>query len=139
MADVPFRRFFSRLVAKSLEALRDSAGNGTLALYGAGTGGVQVGRDATAATLKGINLATVTQDIGTIAADGTLAVTFTVTGVAPGDAVVAIPPSNLEANVQVMQAFVSAADTVKVELENETAAAIDPANNTWKFLWFDLT
>ena len=91
------------------------------------------------AAVKAIMLVSVNQDVGAIPADGTLAVNFTVSGVAVGDAVVLIPPSTLPADVLIHTPTVTAANTVKVEFENETAAAIDPAAMTYQFLVFDLT
>jgi len=101
--------------------------------------GIRLGRsrtDSRAKWIKAILEYAVSVDIGSIAADSDLTVTVTLPGVAVGDYVVVSPPASLEANVAVGQPWVSAADTVKFIVENETLSAIDPAAATWKFLVF---
>jgi hypothetical protein len=72
-----------------------------------------------------------TFDPASIAAGAELSSDFTVTGAAVGDFVMVAPGVDLtDLN---MSAFVSAADTVTVNLGNATVGAIDLASSTWKF------
>ena len=64
---------------------------------------------------------------GSIAAAGSSEQTFTVTGAAAGDRVVLGLPTTLDAGL-VAQAWVSAANTVRVRLTNITASPITPAS-----------
>jgi len=88
--------------------------------------------------VKGIELVSATVNPASVASKGTGATSVTVSGVAVGDVVIAIPPSTLDDGV-VYSAKVTAADTVKLELSNNTAGAIDVASATWKFLVLDIT
>lgn len=85
-------------------------------------------------TITSLRAFTETINIGSIAADSFLTVTVTVTGVKIGDAILMVPPDGLEADVMVGHPWVSATDTVKFIVENETAAAIDPASADWTFI-----
>lgn len=64
--------------------------------------------------------------------------TVTLTGVKVGDAVVTIPPSNLEAGIT-SSSVVTAANTVTVKLNNPTGSGIATAAKTWTFVVFQLT
>lgn len=58
--------------------------------------------------------------------------TVTVTGAALGDAVIPFPGVDLT-SVQVT-ASVTAADTVKIMIQNLSGGAVDLASSTWRFL-----
>jgi hypothetical protein len=75
--------------------------------------------------------ATAVLDFGDVATYLTARLTMTVTGAAVGDAVFVGPPSSLNAGLGVT-AFVSAANTVTIELANMTVANINPASATWR-------
>jgi hypothetical protein len=75
--------------------------------------------------------ATATLDFPSIAANGQQELTITVTGAVTGDAVMLGAPAAIEAGLQ-WSGWVSAADTVKIRVTNETAGAIDPASATWR-------
>jgi hypothetical protein len=75
--------------------------------------------------------ASVTLDPASIAAGATGTNTLTVTGAALGDHVLVSPPYDL-GGLEMGHPVVSAADTVKITLRNNTAAAIDLASGTWK-------
>lgn len=70
-----------------------------------------------------------TVDPASISAGGTGSVTVTCEGASTDDVAVASIPS-LEDGLIVARVFVSAADTVTIELENHTAGAIDAASQT---------
>lgn len=61
---------------------------------------------------------------------GETSTAITVTGAAFGDYVLAAAPYDLQGIV--CTAYVSAANTVKIRLQNETTGAIDLASGTWK-------
>lgn len=63
--------------------------------------------------------------------------TVTITGVQPGDAIIAIPPTNLEAGLGI-DAWVSAANTLKVTVQNVSAGTVTTTVKTWQFLWIKL-
>lgn len=69
-------------------------------------------------------------DVASIAAGGRATVAVTVTGVALGDAVLAVYSSADPGNA-IMTAKVTAANVVTVALENNTALAVDPASMTY--------
>jgi len=72
-------------------------------------------------------------DFGSIAAQSKADLTITVTGAAVGDpvffGVFAIPPTGI-----VLQAFVSATDTVTIRATNVTSSPIDPDSANYKVL-----
>lgn len=59
------------------------------------------------------------------------AVDITVTGAAIGMPALVVPPGTLEAGLYVIEARVTAADTVTAYVWNQTATAIDPASAIW--------
>ena len=61
--------------------------------------------------------------------------TATVTGVKVGDIVYPVKPS-VTAGVGIVNARVSATDTVAITFVNPTAGAVDAASETWTFLVF---
>ena len=71
-----------------------------------------------------------TVDVASIAADANGSLTITVTGAALGD--FAIFSAGVDLVGLIATCYVSAANTVTVNLENQTAAAIDLASTTWK-------
>jgi hypothetical protein len=85
--------------------------------------------------VKGIFLLQGTFDPASVATITTAEQTVTVTGVKVGDMVIAVKPT-LTAGVGVLQARVSAADTVAVQFVNPTAGSVDAASETWNFLIF---
>lgn len=70
-----------------------------------------------------------------VAATTTAEQTFTVPGVAVGDVIVPQIPA-LTANVGIVNARVSAANTVALTYVNANAAATTPAAGTYRFLVF---
>lgn len=92
-----------------------------------------------AAALKAL-IATDTASVNfpEIAAGETGSATFTVTGAATGDVVVVNVPA-LTTGLAFAGAAVTAANTVTVYATNASAAPIDNAAATFRYLWFDLT
>lgn len=80
---------------------------------------------------------TVSVDPASIAAGVMAETTVTVTGVTTADTIVANPPTNLNADLEICAVYVSAADTVKIRLRNNHATnAVDETAKNWKFLAF---
>ena len=75
----------------------------------------------------------ITLDPASIGAATTSSQVFTVPGVRVGDVVTVNAPVALNAGLGVVNAFVTAADTVSVRFINATAGAIDPAAGTYLF------
>lgn len=75
--------------------------------------------------------ATAVLDFGLIAAGAVIALSLTVTGAAPGDAVAIGAPAALEGFL-LWSGRVSAVDTVTIRLYNPTIGAIDPIAATWR-------
>ena len=63
----------------------------------------------------------------------------TITGVAVGDLVQLIPPTNVDAGCVIGQPFVSATDTVKLRIANLSGGSLDIASGSWSYVWIDLT
>lgn len=99
-------------------------------------GGTEV--TATAAEINtvcdGVLTGTATEDVASIAADASDSLTITVTGAALGD--FAIFSAGVDLAGLIATCYVSAADTVTVNLENQTAGAIDLASTDWKAMVF---
>jgi hypothetical protein len=95
-----------------------------------GGGNIVASRTFNIAAAKG----TTTFDFTPIAAGVTAETTVTVTGASVGDTVT-LSASTLEPGLMAM-AFVSAVDTVTIRLANITAAAIDPASQTFNVIVF---
>ena len=66
-----------------------------------------------------------------IPASSTTDITFTFSGVSPGDTVIATPSGSIEAGL-VWSAFSSATNKVTIRLANVTVAAIDPVARDWR-------
>ena len=69
-------------------------------------------------------------DVASVAANTTAEQTFTVTGLTTGDKVFVNKPA-LNAGLGVVNARVSAADTLALTFVNATGLAIDPASETY--------
>ena len=83
----------------------------------------------------GVFYTTATVDVPAFTANDSQDVSVTVAGVLATDVPVAvIPPSNLDDDVVVSHAYVSAANTVVVRLGNVGAGTPDPASGTWGFV-----
>lgn len=80
-----------------------------------------------------INLIQATVDLGSVAANTSETETATVRGVKVGDFVIPRKPT-LEAGILIGTCWVSAADTVSIQVINTTAGAIDEASETWGFI-----
>lgn len=85
------------------------------------------------ATEQGLQIAQLTAslDVASVAANVSAEQTFTVAGLAVGDLVFVIKPS-LSAGLGVVNARVSAADTLAITFMNTTAAPVDPAAETYQ-------
>lgn len=90
-------------------------------------------------TLRKIDVANVSIDPPSLAAQARGSVTFTLTGAVVGDLVVMMPPAGLSAGLIYCGCDVTAANTVTVYLANLTGAAIDDGALSWGYAWFDLT
>lgn len=86
-----------------------------------------------AGNCRSITILQATVDLGSVAANTSELETATLPGVKPGDIVVPIKPT-LNAGLAVIQAYVSAADTIQLTVMNTTAGAIDAASQTYDFV-----
>jgi hypothetical protein len=78
---------------------------------------------------------TVAVDLASVAAGAVTEKQLTISGAAAGDFVALFPPAaGLTAGLCVTQAYVSAADTVKVRVINGSAGTIDESSGTWGYL-----
>lgn len=73
-----------------------------------------------------------TVDLGSVAANTSETETTTVAGVKSGDTVILEKPS-LEAGIVIGNCWVSADDTVSIQVINSTASAVDAASETMYF------
>ena len=80
-------------------------------------------------------LVSFTYNPGSIAAATTAEQTVTVPGVEVGDFVVVEKPT-LTAGVGIVNARVSAINTVAIQWVNATAAPVDPGSETYRLLWW---
>lgn len=96
---------------------------------------------ASPATIKKIGSGSVSVDAGTLAAQTALDVSLNIPGVAAGDIVQLMPANaSMEAGLAIAAVWISAADTVKVRLfNNNAAAALVGGAQNWTYLWTDLT
>lgn len=74
-------------------------------------------------------------NVASVAANTTAEQTFTVPGLKTSDMVFVNKPS-VSAGLGIVNARVSAADTLAISFVNATAAAIDPAAETYLIFWF---
>lgn len=94
-------------------------------------GPVQLSSDSS--QLSYIKKSTVSVDLASISNGAIAEATVTVSGAAMGDAVIATPPASLAAGLGVVGAYVSAADTVKLRVVNQSGAPVDEAAANWIF------
>lgn len=101
--------------------------------------GLSVG--ATSVAIKKIGSGSVSVNAGTLAAQTALDVSVTITGVDVGDIVQIMPlNASMEAGLAVQAVWVSAANTVKIRLfNNKAAAALTGGAQNWTYLWTDIT
>lgn len=90
---------------------------------------------ASGTPLTFVKKGTVTVDLpNVVAAANAVDVSITVTGAAVGDMVLLQPPAAaLTAGLQLLQAWVSATDTVKQRVYNPTGGDINEASGTWNY------
>jgi hypothetical protein len=74
-------------------------------------------------------------DVASVAANTSAEQTFTITGLQTGDVVFVNKPS-ADAGLGVVNARVSAADTLAITFMNATGSAIDPSAETYSVFWF---
>ncbi|HEY3695145.1 hypothetical protein [Phenylobacterium sp.] len=74
-------------------------------------------------------------DVASVAANTTAEQTFTLRGLRSGDFVSVVKPS-LNAGLGVVNARVSATDTIAIKFVNATGGAIDPVSETYLIFWF---
>jgi hypothetical protein len=82
-----------------------------------------------------ITLMEATVDLGSVAANTSETETATLSGALTTDYVVAIKPS-LEAGIVLGSSWISADDTVSIQVINSTGSAVDAASETFQFLVF---
>jgi hypothetical protein len=81
-----------------------------------------------------MGVVTTSLNVASVAANTTAEQTFTITGLRVGDFVTVSKPS-LSAGLGVVNARVSAADTLAISFVNATASPIDPAAESYLVLW----
>lgn len=84
--------------------------------------------------IRAMGLAQVTFDPASIATATTAEQTFTVPGARVGDFVFTSKPT-ATAGFGVVNARVSAADTIAITAVNPTAGAVNPGSETWTVFW----
>ena len=82
--------------------------------------------------VRGITVVSATVNLGSVAANTSETETATVPGVKVGDIVLVEKPT-LEAGIVIGTAWVSAADTVSMQVINATGSAVDAASETFRF------
>jgi hypothetical protein len=85
-----------------------------------------------AGNVRSMTIMQATVDLGSVAANTSETETATVVGVKSGDIVIAEKPT-LEAGLLIGSCWVSADDTVSIQVGNLTASPIDAASETWTF------
>lgn len=85
--------------------------------------------------VRAMGILTVTFNPASVGANTTAEQTATVPGLRLGDVCVASKPS-ATAGVGVVNARVSAADTLALTFVNATGSGVDAASETWTVLWF---
>lgn len=119
----------------AIESFAPGSQSGTTSFNGGATGvtssfiGTGAGSNPAWAEMTRVLSAQTTLDFPSIAAGGQQELDVTVTGTAFGDGIALSPPA-LNAGLSV-SAYVSATNTVRVRLVNNTASAIDPASASW--------
>lgn len=84
--------------------------------------------------IAAMGIATVTIDPASVATITTAEQTFTVNGLKVGDFVYVNKPSNTT-GVGIVNARVSAANTLALSFMNTTAGSVDPASESYSILW----
>lgn len=117
--------------------------NGITANVTGNVTGAVTGTTVTASTSATIGGGTAITKVirGTVAVDPaslndttTADTSITITGAAVGDTVIMNPPTaGLTAGLLICGAWVSATDTVKVRIRNESGGTIDEASGTWSY------
>jgi len=72
-------------------------------------------------------------DVASVAANSESVQTFTVEGLSTNDVVTVNKPSN-DAGLDLVQAWVSAANTLSLKFRNATGSPIDPASETYRVI-----
>ncbi len=80
-------------------------------------------------------VATITVDLGSVAANTSEEETTTVVGLTT-DMMVFVNKPSLDAGIGVVGARVSAIDTLILTIMNSTGGAVDAASETYKLFWF---
>jgi hypothetical protein len=80
-------------------------------------------------------IVTASLDVASVNANTTAEQTFTVPGLKTGDFVSVVKPSH-STGLGIVNARVSAADTLALTFMNATGSGIDPAAETYKIFWF---
>ena len=98
--------------------------------------GIKVGADSDEPTeIETIKVYTVTYNPADLAANQTTEDTVTVTGLAVGDVPLVVKPT-MTAGVGIVNARVSAANTLAITWMNTTAASVNPASEDYTVLVF---
>lgn len=84
--------------------------------------------------IMAINRYTVTINPASVAAATSAEQTFTVTGVEAGDIVLAVNKPTATAGLGIVNARVTAADTVGITFMNATAGAVDAASESYEII-----
>lgn len=88
----------------------------------------------TLGNVYGLMVVTVTVDLVSVAAATSAEQAFTVPGALVGDAVFVTAPAALNAGLGIVNARVSAANTVSIRMMNATAGALDAAAGVFQVL-----
>ena len=94
--------------------------------------GLKIGTAGT--NMREVRLYSQSLDVASVAANTSAEQTFTVTGLAVGDVVLAVNKPSLTAGLVVGNARVSAANTLALTFGNHTAGAIDPGAETYQIV-----
>ncbi len=89
----------------------------------------------TGGNIRAMGILTVTFDPASVGANTTAEQTATVPGLRVGDVVYASKPT-AEAGIGVVNARVSAADTLALTFVNATGSGVNAGSETWTVLWF---
>lgn len=87
--------------------------------------------------VKQILYGSATIDVGSLSDGAGSTHQVTVTGAALGDIVIVGPP--VDAVDMTITAYVQAANTIDIRVQNESGSATDLASGTWRVLVFDVT
>jgi len=90
-------------------------------------------------TIKKIKSGTVSVNPANLAANTKAGTAVTISGLAAGDVVIAVPPTDLEDDLVPAGAVVTNTDELTIYLYNGSGGAVDGAAKNWTYLHFDLT